>query len=245
MPACAGMTDRYRILIYVLLYFVRIVGETVRMSANRLIEQIKQAVVEGKHTDIEILIRAALHAGVEGKRIIDEALIGAMDIVGKHFADGRFYVPEMLVAAMAMKKGMALIEPLLRGVHTESKGRILMGTVKGDNHDIGKNLVIMMLEGAGFEVVDLGVDIGAEKIARKVAELKPQVLGLSTLLTTTMPEMPKVIRTLEEKGLRKQVKVMVGGAPVDARFAKIIGADGYGMDAAEAVPLARALTSQH
>jgi 5-methyltetrahydrofolate--homocysteine methyltransferase len=214
------------------------------MGANSIIEQIKQAVVEGKHTDIEVMVRAAIDEGIEGKRIIDEALISAMDIVGKQFSDGRFYVPEMLVAALAMKKGLALIQPLLKGEHMESKGRILIGTVKGDNHDIGKNLVSMMLEGAGFEVVDLGVDISAEKIARKVTELKPQILGLSTLLTTTMPEMPKVIKTLEEKGLRKRVKVMVGGAPVDARFAKLIGADGYAGDAAEAVPLARTLTSQ-
>jgi 5-methyltetrahydrofolate--homocysteine methyltransferase len=209
---------------------------------NQWIEQIKQAVVEGKHNDIEAMIKAAVGEGVDGKRIIEEALIGAMDIVGKQFADGQIYVPEMFVAALAMKKGLALIKPLLTGAPAGSRGRVLMGTVRGDNHDIGKNLVVMMLEGAGFEVVDLGVDLGPDKIVRKVAELKPQVLGLSSLLSTTMVEMEKVIQALQAKGLRPTVKVMVGGAPIDARFAEKIGADGYARDAAEAVQLAKAFT---
>jgi 5-methyltetrahydrofolate--homocysteine methyltransferase len=208
------------------------------------IEKIRQAVVEGRHNDIEAMVQAAVDEGGDLKRILDEALIGAMDIVGKQFTDGVIYVPEMLVAAMAMKKGLAIIKPFLKGVQAKARGRILVGTVKGDNHDIGKGLVIMMLEGAGFDVVDLGVDVSAKTIVRKVAELKPQVLGLSSLLTTTMLEMQNVIRALTEKGLRHKVRIMVGGAPVDAEFARAIGADGYGKDAAEAVRLVRAFTSE-
>ena len=215
-----------------------------RMNMSEQIEMIRQAVVEGKHNNIEGMVQAAIREGSDLKRIIDEALIGAMDIVGKRFTDGQIYVPEMLVAALAMKRGLTMIKPFLKGMEKESKGRILMGTVRGDNHDIGKGLVIMMLEGAGFDVVDLGVDVSPKRIVGKVAELKPQVVGLSSLLTTTMPEMPKIIQALAEKGLRQQVRIMVGGAPVDAKFAENIGADGYGKDAAEAVQLARAFTSE-
>jgi 5-methyltetrahydrofolate--homocysteine methyltransferase len=166
-----------------------------------------------------------------------------MDVVGKQFADGEIFVPEMFVAAAAMKKGLALIKPLLKRDYPAARGTILMGTVKGDRHDIGKNLVIMMLEGAGFNVVDLGVDLSPTKIVSEVARLKPRILGLSALITTTMPEMPKVIKALDAKGLRNEVKIMVGGAPVDASFAKRIGADGYARDAVEAVQLAKALVS--
>jgi 5-methyltetrahydrofolate--homocysteine methyltransferase len=217
---------------------------TGRMNMSEQIEKIKQAVVEGRHNDIEAIVQAAVCEGSDVNRILDEALIGAMDIVGKRFTDGQIYVPEMLVAALAMKRGLTIIKPLLKGMEKESKGRILMGTVRGDNHDIGKGLVIMMLEGSGFDVVDLGVDVSLKRIVRKVAELKPQVLGLSSLLTTTMPEMPKIIQALTEKGLRQELRIMVGGAPVDAKFAENIGADGYGKDAAEAVQLARAFTSE-
>ena len=138
-----------------------------------------------------------------------------------------------------MKKGLALIKPLLTGKTPQSKGVILIGTVKGDIHDIGKNLVTMMLEGAGFNVLDLGVDLGVEKLISKVQKLKPDILALSALLTTAMPEMEKVIRALESRGLRDSVKVMVGGAPVDSKFADKIGADGYAKDAGEAVQLAK------
>lgn len=209
------------------------------------IEQIKQAVVNGKHSEIEAIVSSAVGEQVNLDRIINDALIEAMDIVGRRFADGEIYVPEMLVAAVTMKKGLAIIKPLLKGDDAEPKGTILMGTVKGDLHDIGKNLVIMMLEGAGFRVVDLGVDLSVDKVVEKVVELKPHVLGLSALLTTTMPEMQKVIGMLEEKGLRSNVKIMVGGAPVDAKFAEKIGADGYGKDAADAVQLAKKLIFQN
>ena len=173
--------------------------------------------------------------------IINDAMIAAMDIVGQKFADSEIFVPEMLVSAMTMKKGLNIIKPLLQGDASESKGTIIICTVKGDMHDIGKNLVTMMLEGAGFNVVDLGVDLSVAKVIKQVEQVKPEILGLSALLTTTMTEMKKVIEALEEKGLRNNVKVIIGGAPVDAAFAQKIGADGYGDDATEAVRQARRL----
>lgn len=206
------------------------------------IEQIRQTVVSGKHREIEAKVKAAIDAKVDLGQIINEGLIEAMDIVGKKFGSGEIFVPEMLVAAETMKKGLALIKPLLQGDGSESKGTIVMGTVKGDLHDIGKNLVIMMLQGAGFNVVDLGVDLSVEKVVEKVTELKPDVLGLSALLTTTMPEMQKVIAVLKEKGI-DNVKIMVGGAPVDEKFAAKIGADGFGKDAVEAVKVAKGFKS--
>ncbi|MGA3116202.1 MAG: corrinoid protein [Syntrophobacteraceae bacterium] len=203
------------------------------------IATIKKAIVEGKHTEIETMVREAIGDKTDLDILINEALIGAMDIVGKMFAAGEIFVPEMLVSAATMKKGLALIKPLLTGDGPQSKGAILILTVKGDLHDIGKNLVTIMLEGAGFNVLDLGVDLSAEKVISKVEELKPDILALSALLTTTMPEMEKVIKALESRGLRDGVKVMVGGAPVDSKFADKIGADGYGKDAGEAVQLAK------
>jgi len=204
-----------------------------------MIEQIKAAVVSGKHKEIEGLVRAAIDEKYDLSLIINDGLIAAMDMVGKKFGTGEIFVPEMLVAAVTMKKGLEIIKPLLQGDDSQPKGTILMGTVKGDLHDIGKNLVIMMLEGSGFKVVDLGVDLSVEKVVEKVREIKPDVLGLSALLTTTMPEMQNVIAMIRKQGLRESVKIMVGGAPVDSRFADKIGADGYGKDAAEAVQLAK------
>jgi 5-methyltetrahydrofolate--homocysteine methyltransferase len=206
--------------------------------------QIKTLVVGGKHKEIESLVQRAIRDGVALDGIVNEALIPAMDVVGKRFEEGSIFVPEMLVSAVTMKKGLALIKPLLSGSQSGSRGTILMGTVKGDLHDIGKNLVIMMLEGAGFQVTDLGVDTSAEKVVEQVRAVRPQVLGLSALLTTTMPEMKRVIDGLEAERLRQHVKVMVGGAPIDRKFADRIGADGYGKDAAEAVQLARRLVEQ-
>jgi 5-methyltetrahydrofolate--homocysteine methyltransferase len=179
------------------------------------LEMIKEAVIDGRHNDIEGLVKDAIEDGVDINEIINRALISAMDVVGQRFAGSEIYVPEMLVSAATMKKGLEVVKPLLTGMKEEKKGTIIMGTVHGDLHDIGKNIVIMMLEGAGFEVIDLGVDLSVEKVVEQVEELRPQVLGLSALLTTTMPEMKKVIEALEERGLRDKVKVMVGGAPVD------------------------------
>ena len=204
---------------------------------------IKESVVSGKYKEIEDIVQQAVDAGVDLNRIIDEALISAMDVVGKRFADGDIYVPEMLVSARTMKLGLELIKPLLGSAEAENRGTILMGTVKGDLHDIGKNLVTMMLEGAGFKVIDLGVDVKIDDLIETLKREKADILGLSALLTTTMPEMQKVIETLQSEGLRDQVKVLVGGAPIDQKFAEQIGADGYGEDAVEAVQLARLLVA--
>jgi len=203
------------------------------------LDVIRDAVIDGKHKEIEDLVRAAIENGVKPGTIINDAMIGGMDVVGKRFSQHQIFVPEMLVSAFTMQKGLDLIKPLLKGQETQPKGTIIMCTVKGDIHEIGKNLVIMMLEGSGFHVIDLGVDITVEKLIQKVEEIKPDVLGLSALLTTTMPEMKKAIDELMARGLRDRVNVMVGGAPVNAAFAEKIGADAYGKDATEAVEISR------
>ena len=207
------------------------------------LDQIKEAVIGGKHTDIEDLVKLAIEDNINLNDLINDAMIAAMDVVGMRFAEGEIFVPEMLVSAITMKKGINIIRPFLKEEDTKSKGTIIMCTVKGDLHDIGKNIVIMMLEGTGFKVIDLGTDINVEDLVLRIEEIRPDILGLSALLTTTMPEMNKIIETLESRRLRNSVKVMVGGAPVDSSFAEKIGADGYGKDAAEAVNLARRFVS--
>lgn len=204
-------------------------------------ESIKNAVIGGKHSEIKGLVQQALDAGLDPNTLINDALIAAMDVVGKDFGSGKIFVPEMLVSAVTMKNGLEVVKPLLSGDQDRSRGTVIMATVKGDLHDIGKNLVSMMLEGAGFKVIDLGVDLSVENLLDKVKEIKPQVLGLSALLTTTMPEMKRVIEELDAQGMRKSVKVIVGGAPVNEKFARDIGADGYGADAGSSVDLAKQL----
>lgn len=206
---------------------------------DKWFEAIKNTVIAGKHKEIDALVEKAIQHKVNPDDLINNALIAAMDVVGDRFAKSEIFVPEMLVAAVTMKKGLDIIKPLLKDQEEQSKGKVVLCTVKGDLHDIGKNLVGMMLEGAGFEVIDLGVDVTVENVVDKVAEIKPQVLGLSALLTTTMPEMQNVINLLHDRGIREKVKVMVGGAPVNADFAEKIGADAHGKDAAEAVTIAR------
>lgn len=208
------------------------------------LQRIKDAVITRQRNEIQGLVEAAIEGGVDPKSIIEDGLIAAMDVVGQKFSDSDIFVPEMLVSALTMKLGLERVKPLLKSEETESKGMIIMGTVKGDIHDIGKNIVIMMLEGAGFEVVDLGVDLTVEKLAGQIEAIGPDLLGLSALLTTTMPEMERVIQELGTKGFRDKLKVMVGGAPVSVSFAEKIGADGYGADAAEAVQLARRLIDE-
>ena len=209
-----------------------------------ILETIKKMVIDGKFNDIEQEVQRAVDAGTDLNRLINDALIVAMDIVGKRFADGQIYVPEMLVSATTMKRGLNIIKPLLQSAETEDRGTIVMGTVKGDLHDIGKNLVTMMMEGAGFKVIDLGVDVKIENLVETLKKEQADILGLSALLTTTMPEMQNVIEVLEKEGLRNHVKVIVGGAPIDQKFAVKIGADGYGKDAVEAVQLSRRLISE-
>ncbi len=208
---------------------------------SEILQQIKGAVITRKRNEIQDLVTAAIDQGIGPNTIIEDGLIAAMDIIGQRFTENEIFVPEMLVSAMTMKLGLEKVKPLLKREDTPSRGTIVMGTVKGDIHDIGKNLVIMMLEGAGFDVVDLGVDLTVEKLMDQIEAVHPDLVGLSALLTTTMPEMKRVLATLREKGLKEKVKVMVGGAPVNASFAQEIGADGYGADATEAVELGRRL----
>ena len=209
-----------------------------------ILETIKEMVVGGKFKNIEEQVQLAVDSGTDLNRLINEALISAMDIVGKQFSEGDIYVPEMLVSARTMKLGLNIIKPLLQSGEAEHRGTVAMGTVKGDLHDIGKNLVTMMMEGAGFKIIDLGVDVKIEDLIDTVKKEEVDVLGLSALLTTTMPEMQNVIEALEEAGLRNQVKVIVGGAPIDQGFADKIGADGFGADAVDAVQLARELIAE-
>ena len=210
---------------------------------HELLVKINNAVQKRQKAELISSLEAAIAAGLDPNDIINEGLTAAMDVVGNEFSEGTIFVPEMLVSAMLMKEGLKLIKPLIARGDEEKKGKILIGTVKGDLHDIGKNIVVMLLEGAGFEVVDLGVDLSVEQLVAKVDEQKPQILGLSALLTTTMPEMRKTIAALTENGIREQVKVMVGGAPLSQSFADSIGADGYAKDASEAVKLARRLVA--
>jgi 5-methyltetrahydrofolate--homocysteine methyltransferase len=210
---------------------------------NESIQKIQESIIEGRHREIESLVREICKTGMSLDAVIQEGLIAAMDVVGQRFSAGEIFVPEMMVSAMTMKLGLNIVRPLMTGEAGATKGTILMGTVKGDLHDIGKNIVVMMLEGAGFRVFDLGVDMDVETVVSKVAEIRPQVLGLSALLTTTMPEMKRVIEELRVRGLRDRVKIMVGGAPVDAAFSEKIGADGYGKDAVQALALARSFVS--
>lgn len=205
---------------------------------------IKKAVINRKRKEIEGLVDGAIEAGIEPGRIINEGLIAAMDVVGAQFAANDIFVPEMLASALTMKLGLAKVKPLLKSEDQPSRGTVLMGTVRGDMHDIGKNIVNMMLEGAGFTVVDLGVDLTLEKLLEEIESLKPDILGLSTLLTTTMPEMERAVRVIGDKGLRENMKIMVGGAPISKAFAEKIGADGHGSDAGEAVELAKRLMGE-
>jgi 5-methyltetrahydrofolate--homocysteine methyltransferase len=183
----------------------------------------------------------ALDTGVNVQEIIDKALIAAMDEVGEKFSKGLLFVPQMLRAAKTMQECMKLLQPLLQEGAVTSKGKVLIGTVKGDLHDIGKNLVSMMMEGAGFTITDLGVDVSPEKFVQKAQEIEPDILAMSALLSTTMPAMPSTIEALQEAGLRNNVKVMIGGAPVTAKYAQEIRADSYAPDAGSAVAEARKL----
>lgn len=199
---------------------------------------------QGKVEEVKKLTQESLDAGIPAEIILKEGLIQAMDRVGIKFKNGEVYIPEVLIAARAMHAGMAVLKPILSKSTTKMGGKIIIGTVKGDLHDIGKNLVIMMLEGGGFEVVDLGIDVSTEKFIEAIKQHQPQVVGMSALLTTTMQEMKKNIQAFEWAGLKNQIKTIVGGAPVTEKFAKDIGADGYAPDAASAVDLVKSLIAE-
>jgi len=203
--------------------------------------RVRDSLVSGKADEVRDMVKKAIDEGQDVEKILNEGLIAGMDIVGDKFQKNEFYVPEMLIAARAMKAGMQVLRPILVQKDIKALGTVVLGTVRGDLHDIGKNLVGMMLEGAGFEIADLGVDVSPEKFIQAARERKAQIIGLSALLTTTMPSMKDVIKALEQKGIRDQVKVMIGGAPVTQSYADEIGADGYAPDAASAADKAKEL----
>jgi 5-methyltetrahydrofolate--homocysteine methyltransferase len=203
--------------------------------------ELSQYVINGDAASAEQWTRKALKGGVEPIDIINRGLMPGMSVVGERFKNGEYYLPEVIIAARAMKASVNLVRPLLAESETPSAGKVVIATVQGDLHDIGKNLVAMMLEGAGFQVEDLGADVPPEKFVEAVKASGADLLGLSALLTTTMPMMRSTIQALKESGVRDQVKVMVGGAPVTREFAREIGADGYAPDAASAVDEAKYL----
>jgi 5-methyltetrahydrofolate--homocysteine methyltransferase len=204
-----------------------------------IIKEIHQGILEGHHIEVAQKVRLALDSGVQPKEILEEGMISAMAEVGRLFEEGEFYVPEMLISARAMQSGLTILKPHLRETNVQSFGKIAIGTVEGDLHDIGKNLVAMILEGAGYEIMDLGTDVPAETFVNAADSV--DIIALSGLLTTTIPGMKTVIQMLQEKGKRDKVKVIVGGAPVTETFACNIGADGYASNANRAVALANTL----
>jgi 5-methyltetrahydrofolate--homocysteine methyltransferase len=206
-----------------------------------ILEKIASNLYDGEDEQVAELVQKALDQGMRPEEILSGGLIAGMDEVGKDFKAGDLFVPEVLIAARAMHAGMDILRPLLAESDVPSVGKYLIGTVAGDLHDIGKNLVKMMLEGAGFETVDLGTDVTPETFVEAVREHQPTVVGMSALLTTTMTSMKATVEALTEAGLRDSVKIMVGGAPVTAPFAEEIGADAYAPDAASAVDVARGL----
>jgi 5-methyltetrahydrofolate--homocysteine methyltransferase len=207
----------------------------------KILKKLSDAIIRGDAVTARNLTQEALNRDIDPELIIKEYLIPAMDEVGRRFECSEYFVPELLISARAMKGSLALINPLLAVRGTKPVGKVVIGTVKGDLHDIGKNLVASMLEGAGFEIIDLGVDVAPESFASSVKEEQPTFLALSALLTTTMPSMKNTIDALAEAGIRNTVKVLIGGAPVTQRFADEIGADGYSDTAGGAVSIARAL----
>ena len=210
------------------------------LSDEDLWVQIQDDLYDGMKAEVVAETNEALARGYSATDVLAQGLVAGMDIVGVDFRDGILFVPEVLMAANAMKAGMEILRPLLVETGAERIGTMVIGTVKGDIHDIGKNLVTMMMEGAGFEVVNLGINNDAQKFIDAVKEHKPEIVGMSALLTTTMPYMKVVVQALKDEGLRDSVFVMVGGAPVTEAFAQQVGADAYGRDAAIAVELAKA-----
>jgi 5-methyltetrahydrofolate--homocysteine methyltransferase len=206
-----------------------------------VLDDLSQSVIDGNRSQTQELVKEAIAENLPAEQILKEGLIRAMAEVGHKFECGEYFVPEMLIAARAMQSGLSLLRPYLITAKVQAIGKVIIGTVQGDLHDIGKNLVAMMLEGAGFEVIDLGVDVSPEKYIQAVKEHHPDLVACSALLTTTMPRMKDIIDALKENGLRDQVKVMIGGAPVTENFANQIGADACALDAASASTCAKGL----
>ena len=208
---------------------------------SNILEELTQRVIEGKLEMVKELTRQAIANGLEPEEIINQGLIMGMNVVGVRFKAGDMYVPEVLMCARAMSGGMELVKPLLMGKELPSAGKVLIGTVKGDLHDIGKNLVAMLLESVGFTVINLGTDISTEQFIQAIKEHNPDILGLSALLTTTMLGMKDVIDQLVEEGMRDKIKVIIGGAPISQEFSDEIGADGFAPDGASATELCQKL----
>ncbi len=207
------------------------------------LEKINQGVLDGEREDVVAAVKEALGRKITAERILKEGMMPAMAETGRLFEEGEYFVPELLVAARAMQGGMEVLKPFLVEEDVEPIGKVVLGTVKGDMHDIGKNLVAMMMEGAGFEVIDLGADVSAEKFIEAIKEVGADIVGLSALLTTTMVNMPSTIEAFKSAGVREQVKILIGGAPVTQAYADEIGADGYAPDASQAAKLALKLVS--
>jgi 5-methyltetrahydrofolate--homocysteine methyltransferase len=214
------------------------------LEDGELVEQMHDDLYDGMKPEIEESTRILLERGWEAERVLNDALVGGMAIVGVDFRDGILFVPEVLQAANAMKGGMEILRPILAASDVAPIGKVVIGTVKGDVHDIGKNLVSMMLEGAGFEVIDLGINNSVEAYLEALEKHKPDILGLSALLTTTMPYMKVVIDALKEKRIRDDYIVLVGGAPLNEAFGEAVGADAYCRDAAMAVEMAKKLIAE-
>ena len=208
---------------------------------DALLEKIAERLIVGKIDEVKELSQQALDQGTSPRDIIDKGLLAGMDVVGKRFKAGDMFIPEVLLCARCMHGAMDILKPLLSEADSAGTGIYVIGTVEGDLHDIGKNLVSMMLQGAGFEVIDLGTNIKPQQFVDAVSEHKPAILGLSALLTTTMPKMEETINALKEAGIRDQVKIMAGGAPVTQAFVDEIGADAYGANAASATEKAKEL----
>ncbi len=210
---------------------------------DAVLKQIYQGVLDGDLDMVTTGVQAALEEKVTAEAILKQSMMAAMAEVGQLFEDGEYFVPELLVAARAMQGGLEILKPFLAAESVEPIGKVVTGTVKGDLHDIGKNLVGIMMEGAGFEIIDMGTDVSPEKFVEAVKESGAQVVAMSALLTTTMANMPDTIKAFEEAGLRDTVKVMIGGAPVTEDYAKKIGADGYAPDASQAAKVALSFVS--
>lgn len=206
--------------------------------------RLAESVVTGNWDEAARLAAEAVQGGADPSQLISEILQPAMAVVGERFSEGEYFLPDMLMAGRAMTSALGVLEPLLGRGGPEKTGRVVIGTVQGDVHDIGKNMVAMFLRGTGYEVVDLGVDVSPDRFIQTVREVQPDILGLSALLTTTMPSMKRVIEALAEAGLRDSVKVVVGGAPVTDHYADLIGADGYADDAGAAAALCRGLADR-
>jgi len=204
-------------------------------------KQIADNVIKGKAPEVKELVQRAIDEGEDVEKVLNEGLVAGMSVVGAKFKANEFYVPEVLIAARAMKAGMEILRPILADKDIKGVGTVVLGTARGDLHDIGKNLVAMMLEGAGFEIIDLGVDVSPEKFIETAKEKKADLVGLSALLTTTMPSMKDVVKDVGDSDLKSKVKVFIGGAPVTQSHADEIGADGYAPDAASAVDKAKEL----